>query len=68
MDKDEALDKVKETGTTCFEGAAIYAGTLILSIIALMYDKATKGNGGSYDDMDEDGRQDADTKGAAMGY
>jgi hypothetical protein len=56
MDKNEALADVKETGTVCFEGAAIYAGTLVLSIIALMYDKSTKGSEG-YDDMDDDGNE-----------
>jgi hypothetical protein len=32
--------------------AAIYGGTLVLSIVALMYDKATKGSDG-YEDMDD---------------
>ena len=75
MDKNEALEEVRKTGTVCFEGgtftpprvgraklcmkiascfraAAIYGATLVISLIALSYDKYCK-SGGGYDEMDD---------------
>ena len=71
MDKNEALEEVRKTGTVCFEGgtsglvrrpehcmnrsflgvAAIYGATLVISLVALSYDKYCKSSGG-YDEMD----------------